>query len=1086
MTCDTATNTVPDVICFQETNLKGEDMDTLKGVPENWYIAVNEHPVGHMHGAGIMTGHGSFFRERDHIFKIYDFSDNKMDILAVRVRMVTFISVYIHCVKAGNGNMMDILDQLIIKLGEIKAVVNQDEPVIMMGDFNAPQYVEYLMDLMMETFGLQPVLPEGDKPKATHEMGGILDWIFYRLPLQPSRHLIIEDQGQDHAVLRCSFNIPCAKNKDEIRPTRLNYSKLKKMDDEQFKIMEKEMEEAIDGAESLDDFYIDYLRIAQKHLGKARPRIRRLPKEWFSKQVRDLKHIFKQKARQHNRQRTAKSKQEKTESYKAYRKAIRKEKRRVERGEGQDIQHGKKSIWRMVPSKKGAAHQSKIVSEPEPTLEFWRDFMFDDDPLTEEDIAAMETGDHADDDELIFTVDELDKAIDQEIKTNKAPGDDDVRPVLLKKLKSMEFRTNLTRLYNHLANKRGPLPAWMRRGLGRLIYKKKGARKDPNNYRLIILAPLLAKIYEKLLEMKGRQMIQDGPLKIAVEQGGFMAKRSTHDSVFLLESIRDAQIKAHKHLYATFLDLRKAFDTVNHKKLLTLLRQQGAKESWVRAVQKVLTNREMSLFDEFLAILKGTPQGSPISPQLFILFINPLIEKLRKCTGIRIARDQHYTRVDEVFIRGLFFADDICLVNASLHDLQDMLRICEAWAQEAGMSFNLEKCEIMQLAGKIPKDRPIIEFAGGTITWVKEFKYLGIPIHEGRRRRLPAPRPKMWKAYFRILPGLSSKKGLPLLRQIQLMQATIMNAALYASPVRDLDYADIDRFTTRVLAQISGCNMRTTSATFLRAELGVLPSKFMAHTRALVQLWHIIHEAWFRNLLPHLCGLGPYERLLKIAQEYNIDTGLLRSMTRDKWKDHVKQIIKGAAEKHMAAELEARGLPKPEQQTESRIYVRIGGSRAQYGIQYRWALLRDNHPKLGNIKDITRADDDDGDDDGLPVFLAPVPKEHGYYHCTTCRRWHRPYATNIVEAMRCPILTPQVARKRRHEAIMKIIQESRLPIQEHEALPSWFYEQVDNISWPGQTAESIDMLLQTFQRIIQHYKRQERDRGRMQAQANSQ
>jgi 2-hydroxychromene-2-carboxylate isomerase len=397
------------------------------------------------------------------------------------------------------------------------------------------------------------------------------------------------------------------------------------------------------------------------------------------------------------------------------------------------------------------------------------------------------------------------------------------------------------------------------------------------------------------------------------------------------------------------------------------------------------------------------------------------------------------------------------------------------------MSFNLEKCEMMQLAGKIPEDRPTIEFAGGNITWVKEFKYLGIPVHQGRRRRLPAPRPKMWKAYFRILPGLSSRKGLPLLRQIQLMQATIMNVALYASPVRDMDYADIDRFTTRVLAQISGCNMRTTSATYMRAELGVLPAKFMAHIRALVQLWHIINEAWFRNLLPHLCGLGPYERLLKIAKEYGIDPAQARSMTRDKWKENVKKIIRAAAEEHMAKALEARGLPRPEPQMESRAYVRVGGSRAQYGIQYRWALLRDNHPKLGNVKDTIR-----DDDDGLPVFLAPIPKEHAYHLCATCRRWHRPYTTNIVEAMRCPILTPQVARQKRQEAIERILQESRLPIEGEEAIPNRVYQYVDNISWPGQTADSIDMLLQTFQRIIQHHKRQERDRRRACTQGDNQ
>ena len=234
----------------------------------------------------------------------------------------------------------------------------------------------------------------------------------------------------------------------------------------------------------------------------------------------------------------------------------------------------------------------------------------------------------------------------------------------------------------------------MRRRLGKLIYKKKVSRKDPGNYRPIILAPVLAKVYEKLLEMKGRSMVVNSQLQVALEQGGFMANRSTFDTVFLVECVRDAQIAAEQATVRPFLDMKKAFDSVNHKKLLRVLQEQpGVDRGWIRALQNILVNRQIKLFDVYVSMLQGTAQGSPISPLLFIAFVNPLIERLRACMGVRLTDDR--------IIRGLFFADDICLLAESMEDMRRMLATCEEWAQEFGMTFNAGKSEMMQLAGRI-------------------------------------------------------------------------------------------------------------------------------------------------------------------------------------------------------------------------------------------------------------------------------------------------------------------------------------------------------------------------------------------------
>ena len=48
----------------------------------------------------------------------------------------------------------------------------------------------------------------------------------------------------------------------------------------------------------------------------------------------------------------------------------------------------------------------------------------------------------------------------------------------------------------------------------------------------------------------------------------------------------------------------------------------------------------MKLFDVYVSMLQGTAQGSPISPLLFIAFVNPLIERLRACAGVRLTDDR--------------------------------------------------------------------------------------------------------------------------------------------------------------------------------------------------------------------------------------------------------------------------------------------------------------------------------------------------------------------------------------------------------------------------------------------------------------
>ena len=79
-----------------------------------------------------------------------------------------------------------------------------------------------------------------------------------------------------------------------------------------------------------------------------------------------------------------------------------------------------------------------------------------------------------------------------------------------------------------------------------------------------------------------------------------------------------------------FMDLKKAFDSVNHRKLLQVLKDQGAPDCFLNMLAPLLDCRHMDLCGEKVPFMKGTPQGSPISQLLFLFYINPLLKRLRE------------------------------------------------------------------------------------------------------------------------------------------------------------------------------------------------------------------------------------------------------------------------------------------------------------------------------------------------------------------------------------------------------------------------------------------------------------------------
>jgi hypothetical protein len=159
-----------------------------------------------------------------------------------------------------------------------------------------------------------------------------------------------------------------------------------------------------------------------------------------------------------------------------------------------------------------------------------------------------------------------------------------------------------------------------------------------------------------------------------------------------------------------------------------------------------------------------------------------------------------------------------------------------------------------------------------------------------------------------------------------------------------MHYKEIDRFVNKSLCRIVGCPQRWTSASLLRAELGVPSAEYYANRRALSHFWHLHNKAWFRNHLADLCGAKPLQRLQNLANKYGIVASDIRAVSKEAWKARIKKAIHTQAETDMNAQLSKRGLPvEAEPRLKARPHVLKGGANARSGFALRWELLHHHH-----------------------------------------------------------------------------------------------------------------------------------------------
>ena len=272
------------------------------------------------------------------------------------------------------------------------------------------------------------------------------------------------------------------------------------------------------------------------------------------------------------------------------------------------------------------------------------------------------------------------------LNINKSMGLDGIPSIILKTL-SDELCQPLCKIFNKSLSE-GIVPKEWKCAEVTSIFKK-GNRSDPGNYRPVSLTSIICKVLESFVRDQVMKYMEDNNF-FSDCQHGFRRCRSCVTQ--LLDAMNDYTdlIESGDSIDVIYLDFRKAFDTVPHKRLINKLKAYGVNGPILDWIESFLTGRTQRVkvknsYSDYTSVKSGIPQGSILGPLLFIIFINDLPDVVKSACKI--------------------FADDTKIYNSHKkyktlqEDLLNLLKWSELWQ----LHFNTSKCGALHIGSKNSK-----------------------------------------------------------------------------------------------------------------------------------------------------------------------------------------------------------------------------------------------------------------------------------------------------------------------------------------------------------------------------------------------
>lgn len=298
------------------------------------------------------------------------------------------------------------------------------------------------------------------------------------------------------------------------------------------------------------------------------------------------------------------------------------------------------------------------------------------------------------------------------LKSN-SPGEDYIHNDMIKVLpdKYLEY---ILQMFNKIWDE-GTIPAAWKASLIIPIHKMGKSQRLAQSYRPISLLSCIGKLYEKIIINRTYWHLENNN-SFSKSQSGFRSRLNTSDQIARLEKIIRETYLNKGVCTAVFVDLKGAYDKVNHRILLKKLLTRGIKGKLLKYFRDFLKDRTFKvLFNGEVSASEtaniGVPQGAPSSPVLFNVHISDIPET----NGV--------IRTE--------YADDIAFVatgntiEESTHAVQEALNVFYQYTEDNLLELNYQKTVAMIFTRKRIYPPPI-HINHQNINYVSEFKFLGL------------------------------------------------------------------------------------------------------------------------------------------------------------------------------------------------------------------------------------------------------------------------------------------------------------------------------------------------------------------------
>ena len=308
------------------------------------------------------------------------------------------------------------------------------------------------------------------------------------------------------------------------------------------------------------------------------------------------------------------------------------------------------------------------------------------------------------------------------------------------------------------------------------IYKGNGSKSDKCNYRPISVISHVAKIFEKVIQVQLMSFLIENNF-ISIDQSAYRKHHNTQTSLHRVVDDWLYNIGDNLFTGVCLLDIKKCFDSIDHKRLIFKLDCYGIRDVECQFFMSYLSNRKQAvkcnnILSNYKETSVGVPQGSVLGPILFLLFVNDLSQH------IHLGNANLYADDCIVYCTGTSVSE----VNSNLQKCIDDVSY---WYSRNKLVLNTTKSSSMLITSKHKHQTTVdgnslnISIADCEIVQVDHCEYLGVKIEQSL----------CWDLHINKLCGSLTRKVGMLSRMRKSTPRDIM-IKIYMSSVQPcIDYA---------------------------------------------------------------------------------------------------------------------------------------------------------------------------------------------------------------------------------------------------------------------------------------------------------